>query len=186
MLWFPRVIWNLDISLYPTVHFTPQLNLTQSWQKDITLEEEIPTVCPMNQPSLWKKTSVDNGIASLISTIRALSSHSPESNVILKINISQSTISPLVKIQRAGYFFKKFRPFNYPSQWRRAGSQYWVWDLWAGASGSVWRSLREFTLRPASEGIPSTESLASLHPSFSKHPSDGEAVPLKEVHSISR
>ena len=51
-----------------------------------------PTVCSTNKPSLWKKILHGRGIASLFSS------------VILKISISLSTVSTLVKIQRAGYF----------------------------------------------------------------------------------
>lgn len=42
---------------------------------------------------------------------------------------------------------------------------------------------QRLNLRPASEEIPSTKCLESLHPSFSKYPIDEELIIWKKVHS---
>lgn len=159
---------NLDISLHLAAHFTSQLDLTESQQEVLTPEKKIPQSAPQTNPAFGRKSSMD--VALLLSSPRwrALNLHSPESSVILKISISLSTVSTLVKIQRAGYFkvLGNFSPLmvlsiSVQTCWFSILSLQCMGGSW-GVFGCSLRTDPMASLR----GIPSTES--SVFPSTGK------------------
>ena len=176
----PKGDMNLNISLHLAAHFPSQLDLTESQEEVLTPEKEILRPASWTDPAFGRKSSTD--MASLLSSPqwRALNLHLPESNVILKISISLSTVSTLVKIQRAGYFkvLGNFTPWFLSISVQTCWFSILRLRCMGGAWGVFGYSVRTDPMASL-QGIPSTESRASLHPSFSKCPSDGEELLLK-------